>query len=136
MIQLWQFARAGIVMCAYDEARARGEKHSAAVQYAVDLVRLRHAEMPISPTEVKRILATWRPRGAESILRFEPKTLTEEDIEKRRSIRKLLAAFSKKTSAQLELPTNDEPAKDGITLTIRFAERPDYPRHNRRIHLE
>lgn len=135
-IPFWRFARGAMAVWAYDEARARDEKHSAAVQYAVDFVRQRHPEMPISATEVKRILATWRPRGAESILRFEPKTLTEEDIEKRRSILKLLGVFPKRTGAQLEVPRNDELAKGGITLTIRFAERPDYPRHNRKIPKE
>jgi hypothetical protein len=31
-IQFWQFARAARVMCAYDEARERGDKHSVAVK--------------------------------------------------------------------------------------------------------
>ena len=30
-IEFWQFARAARVMCAYDEARERGDKHSVAV---------------------------------------------------------------------------------------------------------
>jgi len=36
MIQFWQFARAARVMCAYDEARERGDKHSVAVWGAVE----------------------------------------------------------------------------------------------------
>ena len=35
-MQPWQFGRAGRGMAAYDEAREKGEKHSAAVRYAVD----------------------------------------------------------------------------------------------------
>ncbi len=62
--QFWQFARAARVMCAYDEARERGDKHSVAVRGVVEHLKRSNPEMPISQTEVKRILVVWRPRNA------------------------------------------------------------------------
>jgi predicted 3-demethylubiquinone-9 3-methyltransferase (glyoxalase superfamily) len=46
-----RFTRAGMLMCAYDEARESGQKHSAAVAQAVDDVGQRYPEMPISETK-------------------------------------------------------------------------------------
>ncbi len=135
-IQPWQFARAAMVMCAYDEARGRGEKHSTAVQHAVDSVKQCNREMPVSQTEVKRILATWRPRGSRIILRFESKILTEEDIKRHCSIREQLAALQGKNGLKLEVPTNHEVTRSATSLIIYFAEKPNYPRHNRKIPQE
>lgn len=93
-----------MVMCAYDEARGRGEKHSTAVQHAVDSVKQCNREMPVSQTEVKRILATWRPRGSRIILRFESKILTEEDIKRHCWIREQLAALQGKKGLKWKCP--------------------------------
>ena len=70
---IWMLMRATTAFYAYDEARRRGEKHSAAVQETVrriqmEEVKIRTSEneekkMPISETEVKRILAAWQPRN-------------------------------------------------------------------------
>jgi len=128
-IQFWQFARAGRVMCAYDEARARGEKHTAAVQYAVDYVKQSSSKMRISPTGVKRILATCRPRGSQTILRFEHSSMSEEDIKRRHWILEHLAMLQGKT---LPTPPNNDPAGNVAVFKLRFAERPNYPRHNRK----
>jgi len=136
IIEAWQFGRAAMVMCAYDEARGRGEKHSTAVQHAVDSVKQCNREMPVSQTEVKRILATWRPRGSRIILRFESKILTEEDIKRHCSIREQLAALQGKNGLKLEVPTNHEVTRSSTSLTIYFAEKPNYPRHNRKIPQE
>ena len=95
-IECWQFGRAAMVMCAYDEARGKGDKHSVAVRDTVDLVKQRHPEMPISQTEVKRVLATWRPRDRQTIYRFKRSSLTEEDIKLNRLIREQLATFQGK----------------------------------------
>src|SRR5258708_5429947 len=90
-IQFRQFARVALVMSAYDEARERGDKHSVAVRHVVDLVKQRHPEMGISETEVKRTLATWRPRGSHTILRFQRTMLDEEGIKKHSRILQHLA---------------------------------------------
>src|SRR5438309_2090070 len=46
-----------IALGAYDEARRRGEKHVVAISEAVSAVRDCDSKMPISETEVRRILA-------------------------------------------------------------------------------
>jgi hypothetical protein len=73
------FARAAIVMSAYNDARKNGEKHSVGVKQSVEVARQRHPTMRISETGVKRILAEFRPRKGQTILRFERSTLTNED---------------------------------------------------------
>jgi hypothetical protein len=49
------FARAGIVMSLYDEARKDGQKHSVAVRQTVEFVEQRYPKKRISETGVKRI---------------------------------------------------------------------------------
>jgi hypothetical protein len=96
-------------MSAYDEARQKGEKHSVAITQAVDSVAQYHAGLRVSETELRRILATWRPRGAERILRFERLVWIDEEVTP-------------------EVGSSSAP----MVLTIRLCERPSYSRHNRR----
>ena len=131
-IESWQFARAAIVICAYDEARENGQKHSVAVRYAVDSLRQRSPEMPISETEVKRILSTFRPRSRGTILRFERSTFSEEDIKINRWIREQFAALQEKKGITLLAPPGYDETRRVATFTVLFAERPNYPRHNRK----
>jgi len=135
-IAFWQFVRAAIAMSAYDAARQNGEKHSSAVRHAVDYLKLCSQEMPVSETEVKRILSTFRPRGSGTILRFEPSTLSKEDIKINRWIRKQSVPWLNKTLIKfLEPPVYDE--KRSVTkLTVRLADRPNYPRHNGKLPKE
>ena len=56
--------RALMVVAEYNKARERGEKHTAAMQAAVDFVRQHQPKMPISTTAAKRVLAEFRPRTA------------------------------------------------------------------------
>lgn len=132
----WQFARAAMAMAAYDEARGRGEKHSAAVQYAVDFVRQRHPEMPISQTEVRRTLAKCRPRGSSLIFRFERSSLNEEDIKRLQWILEALTMSHVKKGLKLPALPNYDPGRSVEVFKFCFAERPDYPRHNRKIPKE
>jgi hypothetical protein len=134
-IQFWQFARAAHVMCAYDEERERGEKHSAAIQCAMDSVKQRSPKMRMSRTDAHRILATCRPRGSQTILRFERSNMSEgdeEDIKRRRWILELLAMSQGKKGPTLPTPPNNDPAGNVAVFKFRFAERPNYPRHNRK----
>ena len=73
-------------MSAYDEARKSGQKYSAAVREAVEFIKRQYPDMPISVTEVKRVLAHWRPKGSGTILSFEPKILSNEEIERLQSM--------------------------------------------------
>ncbi len=117
-------------MWAYDEAREKDEKHSVAVRYAVDSLRRSGPKMRISETEVKRILSTFRPRGSGTILRFERSTLGEEDIKRHRWIKEQFAALQKEKGITLQVPPVYDETLHGAKFTIRFAERPNYPRHN------
>jgi hypothetical protein len=131
-IEFWQFVRAAATMSAYDEARESGQKHSVAVTQAVDSIRRLQPTMPISRTVVKRILAEFRPRSGGTILRFERTTLSEEAVEKLRWIWAQLADLQGRKGLTLPSLPNDSPPKFGTTFKIRFAERPTYPRHNRK----
>jgi hypothetical protein len=131
-IEPWQFGRLAMVTSAYDEARKRREKHSVAVREAVDSLRLGSPEMPISETVVRRILSTYRPKGSGTILLFERSVMSEADIQKYRLIREQIAALQGKKGITLPpLPAYDE-TRRREKFTIRFAARPDYPRHNRK----
>ena len=131
-IKSWRFMRAAMAMCAYDEARKRGDKHSVAVRNAVDFVKQRNPKMPISETEVKRTLAALRPRSSRTILRFERLVLSEEDLKMKRWMREQLATSQEKKGITLLAPPNYHQARSVTAFQIRFDERPNYPRHNRK----
>jgi len=124
------YFRAATAMCGYDEARKKGEKHSVAVAEAVDLVREVLPEMPISETEVKRVLAFWRPRGCSTILFFERASVSEEDENRHRLLLEQLASLEKERGLKFQIPPN---RKLTVRIIARIAERPTYPRHNRKI---
>jgi hypothetical protein len=134
-IEPWQFKRAGLAMSAYDNARGRGEKHSAAVKEAVNFVKALHPEMSISETEVRRILAAWRPKNAGTILRFE-QSLAKRRIKKWRRILRQMAASQDSKCPRLPVPSKDCPPKSATIFRIRFAGRPNYPRSNRKAPRE
>jgi len=60
MQPMWMLERIILALYAYGRAREAGEKHSVAVSEAVQHVLDRAPQMPISETEVKRTVATWR----------------------------------------------------------------------------
>ena len=132
-IEPWQFGRAAIVLSAYDEARESGEKHSSAVTSTVEFVRRSSPGVRISDGGVKRILSEFRPRGSGTILRFERSPLSEEDEQKRRFFRELRTALQREKG--IEPPVYDE-ARRREKFLIRFSERPNYPRHNRKTPIE
>lgn len=135
-IECWHFVRAAMALCAYDEARGSGQKHSVAVRHAVHFVKQLNREMPISETEVKRTLAAWRPRSSRTILRFERSILSEEDVKTNRWVREQLAALQGKKGLILPVPASYDLARSVAVFTIRVAERPHYPRHNRKNRKE
>ena len=63
----WMLFRSFMVLHAYDQARARGEKHSAAIAEAVSALRSRMPGMPISETEVRRVLQNFDRRTLNGI---------------------------------------------------------------------
>ncbi|MGC2331002.1 MAG: hypothetical protein WA581_06095 [Candidatus Acidiferrales bacterium] len=122
--------RAAIVMSAYDDARQNNQKHSVAVRQAAELIKTRHPEMRISETGVRRILAAFRPRDSQTILRFDRSTMTEGEKLRYRRIGELLAAAQQKQGSKA--PFNGRSEEPSTKYVIRFAERPNYPRHNRK----
>jgi hypothetical protein len=97
--------RLGIAICAYDKARLAGEKYSVALQAAVEAVRLQIPGTSMSETEMKRILAEFRPHSMETTLVFE-------ESDNRVSINGV---------------------KHQRAWALRIGETPDYPRHNARV---
>jgi hypothetical protein len=66
---IWVLQRETLALFAYERAREAGEKHCVAVSEAVKYIRQTAPRMRISETEVKRIVAYWRPRGSTRCLR-------------------------------------------------------------------
>jgi hypothetical protein len=65
---MWMLGRDTLAIYAYGLARDAGEKHIVAIQEAVRYIRDKCPRMPISETEVKRIVAAWRPKRAATCL--------------------------------------------------------------------
>ena len=59
----WVPFRALVALEGYNSSRKAGEKYSKALEAGVAAVRLMFPGMPISLTEVKRILAEFQPKG-------------------------------------------------------------------------
>ena len=59
---MWMLGRATLVVYAYGRARDAGNKHSVAISEAVKYIRVTAPTMPISETEVKRVVAEWRSK--------------------------------------------------------------------------
>jgi hypothetical protein len=132
-LEFWRFVRAGLIMCAFDEAREGGDKHSAAITHAVEDVRQHHPEMPVSETEVKRTLATYRPINSRTTLRFKRSIL---DNEKRARLCCMLEQAAKvRSEKNLSAPPPAIKTLPKSLTAIKFGyfERPLYPRHNRKI---
>lgn len=76
---MWMLQRITVALCGYEQARNRGEKHDTAVEEAEKYVRRKLPGVPISKTEVRRILASCRPETDESalsVLEVDPKNNT------------------------------------------------------------
>jgi hypothetical protein len=133
VISVRDFARAGVVQCAYDEARVNGEKHSVGVKETVKVTKQRHPNIRISETGVKRILAQHRPKKSQTILRFARETLIGKDLAR------LQALLFQMPAVPVPQPNGMVPAllvalpTRAITVyKISVEERPNYPRHNRK----
>src|SRR6266446_3695502 len=78
-----------------------------------------------------KLTVFWRRGGPGAVtLYFGP---SEEDIARNRLIREQLATLQGKKDLRLPQLPNDDLARDAAAFTFSFAERPNYPRHNRKI---
>ena len=122
----WHFGRALTVIDAYTTARERGEKHSVAVRETVAFVRRRHPEMPISETEVKRILADLRPQNSSAVLTVTCSILEGEEAARRRSFFEQIPQGIQDT-----VGSTDQNRRRPLTrFILGFRKRPNYVRHN------
>jgi hypothetical protein len=119
-------------MCAYDEARQKGEKHSVAIAEAVAFVREHFAGMRISETELRRVLARCRPRGAGTIFRFERLVWTDDGEMGFDTIREQPGILHGHEGQAKAVPREGCSISAPMLFKIRFSERPNYPRHNRK----
>jgi len=132
-IPFWQFRRVAAVIPLYDEARKHGEKHCAAVQYAAVKARCLHPNMRISETEVKRILAIWRPRGEQMVMHFKKKFLTErEDIERHRWILEKAKELMESNGQKVRTRSGGAGNRAPQIIQFGFAPAPNYPRVNQK----
>jgi hypothetical protein len=129
----WRFVRAGSIMCAFDEAREGGEKHSAAITHAVQYVRQHHPEMPVSETELKRILATYRPVDSQTILKFKRSIVDDKKLARLRCMLEQVAKVQSETNLSAPQPSIKNLPKSLRAIEFGYFERPLYPRHNRKI---
>jgi hypothetical protein len=132
-ITLWRFARAGMVMSAFDEARESGEKYSAAVTQAVDDVRQRHPKMPVSESEVRRTLAIYRPKNSRTVLRFNRSAFDDEKLARLRLMLEQVPTVQGEKNLPVPPPSIKDLPKNLAAVTFGYFERPLYPRHNRKI---
>jgi len=65
---MWMLKRVTLAIYSYGLARDAGEKHSVAIHEAVKYIRDKCPWMPISESEVKRIVAAWRSKRAATCL--------------------------------------------------------------------
>jgi hypothetical protein len=68
----WMFYRTVLVIQEFNELRSAGMKQSSAITETVDRLRKIQPEMPISRTEVKRILASYQSRGSPISIKVTP----------------------------------------------------------------
>jgi hypothetical protein len=102
---MWMLRRVTLVLYAYDQSRKLGEKHVTAIAAAVQYLRKQAPEIPVSETEVKRILATWRGSKASRMT----EVVKHED------------------GQEFVMPDG---SRFRLRYTIRVAPHQDYPRSN------
>jgi hypothetical protein len=123
-----RFLRALKVIHAYSKAREEGQKHSAAVKEAVEFVRQLDPKKSISETEVKRVLAEFRPRDSQVALTAEFLVLEGKDTAGRRSfLTQNPELAGTKSATKLTYKNLRKPLK---SFKFGFRRRPNYTRHN------
>ena len=135
-LKFCRFVRAGLITCAFDEAREGGDKHSAAITHAVEYVRQHHPDMPISETEVKRTLATYRPKDSRTILQFKRSRCDDEKLARLQGMLEQVANVQAEINSPAPPPSIKNLPRNLKTVTFGYVERPLYPHHNRKIAKE
>ena len=133
-IKFWRFCRAGMVMSAYDEARASGRSTaSPSTPSSIGPCSRRMFGNAYFRDEVKRTLAIFRPRGSQTILQFKRVTLDEEKVARLRFMLEQLPTVHDEKGQLVPSRSIQNLLKIRTAYTFGYAERPIYPRHNRKI---
>jgi hypothetical protein len=131
-MRIAQFRRDQWLIWFYDEARQREEKHSAAVEEAVQEYREKFPDARVSSTTVKRALARHRPNWRLTALTPVPGNPDEQFLARLREVLKVVAIMKHELLGH-PLPAPDAPDPQ-ITnvLDVCAGTRPIYPRHNKK----
>jgi len=135
-LEFRRFVRAGLIMCTFDEAREGGDKHSAAITHVVEYVRKHHPGMPVSETEVKRTLATYRPKNIQTILQFKRSIADDGKLATLRCVREQVAKMRSERNLSGPPPSIKNLSENLTTIKFGYSQRPLYPRHNRKIPID
>jgi hypothetical protein len=131
----WTLFRTFLVLHAYNEARAKGNKHYAAIDGAVSAVRSQAPEMPISATEVKRVLARFQSKDSKLSWITTDGIAQGPELDILFDNHKWLAEIAEKFPGILNessLPGDEFKPRRLRILTIQIGPRPRYPRNNAR----
>jgi hypothetical protein len=101
----WVLHRTAVGLLGYDTARSSGEKYAEGLKAGVAKVREEFPDMPMSETEMKRILAEFRPKELELTLLFRESENT-------------VTALGRKCKKAWQ---------------ISIGPQPEYPRHNAHV---
>jgi hypothetical protein len=121
--------RSMVALHGYDQARRAGEKHSAAVTAGTEAVRKQLPKMPMSETEMRRVLAHhWGNKQGVILAPLQDRVLDSAETE--RYI--LMQEHAQKMIAQWEgREWEPQPRPSEVrALCVGFAPRPQYPRIN------
>lgn len=113
----WVLLRTCHVLFWYNRARAAGEKHSVAVKETVAKLRSLSQDMPISETEVKRVLSEFQ--GEDDPVVLQVTRLSEKEIHQN------VTCYQELKIRQAETITS------GFLMAL--GPRPQYRRHNAKI---
>ena len=131
----WHLGRTLRIIEAYRVARERGEKRESAIEEAVLAVKQFDPDMPVSKTEVKRVLAEFASIYSDVSIRAESTILEGESAaEKRRfafDMMKFADKYCVRSSEKLPVELTEEQLHRPLTvISFGYARRPVYKRHN------
>lgn len=128
---IWMLVRTVMILLVYDQARRSGEKHSAAVEAAVAAVRSQVPGMPISNTEVRRVLAEVRSQHSEEALIVTKNVTEEQEID---SFLRGLEWAARESRGRWGVPSFPNPSRSSQirAVVLQLGPRPQYPRRNAR----
>jgi hypothetical protein len=128
----WMLIRSFVVLHAFSQARTMGEKRSDAIAAAVSAVHSWVPGMPISETEVKRVLAEFLSKDVEHSWIITDGIVPRPEVDRWFENLKWVAENFPGMLNLSSLSDDEFKPRRLRTLTIQVGPRPRYPRHNAR----